>query len=121
MGRRKRLSKLRAGDGLGRSNVHRALINLLFAVGIVLLAVALGFAQEEPGKGSIQGVVTDSSGAPVAGATVAVSSKVTDIQLALTTDKDGKYDSGPLTAGSYTIRIEVRNFRISRFLSLIHI
>jgi len=109
------LSKLRAAAGLGESTVHWAFISLLWTLGIVLLASAAGLAQEEPGRGSIQGVVIDASGAPVVGATVAVTSKFNDTLLALTTDKDGKYDSGPLAAALYTIRIEVRNFRVGLF------
>jgi Carboxypeptidase regulatory-like domain len=83
----------------------------------VTLAAVGGFAQEqEPTtRGAIQGTVIDSSGAGVAGAIVSGDSKATDTQVTVKTDKDGKYDTGPQPAGVYAIRIEARNFNISRF------
>ena len=114
MGRRKRLLNLRASDGLGKRTPQRVLAKLLITVGVVLLATCTGFAQE-PVRGSIQGTVIDPSGTPVAGAAVTISSKVTDTQLALTTDKAGKYQSEPLKAGPYAIRMEAKNYKISHF------
>jgi hypothetical protein len=74
-----------------------------------------GFAQEDLPKGSIEGTVIDPSGAPVAGATVAINSRVADVPLALTTDKDGKYATGALKAGAYTVQIDIKNFKSNRF------
>jgi hypothetical protein len=110
------LSKVRPSDGLGKRSCPRVAVKRLFTVGVALLATVSSFTQEAPSKGSIQGVVIDPSGAPVAGATVAIDSKATDTQLALTTDSAGKYQSGPVPAGTYSVRIEIRNFRINRFI-----
>jgi hypothetical protein len=81
----------------------------------MFLTGTIGLAQEELPKGSIEGAVIDSSGAPVVGAKVAINSISAEVPLALTTDKDGKYSTGPLNAGTYTILIEVRNFKSNRF------
>ncbi len=78
-------------------------------------AVPPAFAQEELPKGSIEGTIIDESGAPVSGATVFVNSITAEVPLSLTTDKDGKYATGPLNAGSYTILVEARNLRSNRF------
>ena len=79
------------------------------------LALPCAFAQEEAPKGSIEGTVIDAVGAPVSGATVFVNSRTAEVPLSLTTDKDGKYSTGPLNAGTYTVQVEARNFRSNRF------
>ena len=83
----------------------------------VALAAVAGLAQEqEPTtRGSIRGMVIDSSGGVVAGAIVSAYSRASDTQVTLKTDKDGKYDTGPQPAGVYAISIEAKNFNISRF------
>ncbi|MGC2194284.1 MAG: carboxypeptidase-like regulatory domain-containing protein, partial [Terriglobales bacterium] len=104
--------KLRASGGYGQQRLN--LVFILFSVFIALMGTA-GFAQEELPKGSIEGTVIDASGAPVAGARVAINSRTAEIPLVLTTDKDGKYTTGALNAGTYTIQIEMRNFKTNRF------
>jgi hypothetical protein len=109
------LLKLRASKVPGKRGSHFSLANIAFTFGIVLLATALGRAQDELPRGSIQGVVVGPSGAPVVGALVAIDSRTTDTQLALHTDAAGKYDSGPLPKATYFVRIEALNYRINRF------
>jgi hypothetical protein len=105
---------LRASCALG--SLQGKLPRLAFTIGIVLLMTCAGVAQDETPPGSIQGTVTDSSGQPLAGVPVAISSKVTDTQATLTTDRAGKYQSEPLKAGPYTIRIELRNYKNTHFV-----
>src|SRR4029450_2340768 len=114
MERRKRLVNLRASCGLG--SFRRGLLQLSLAIGMLLLLTCTGMSQEEPAPGSIQGTVTDSAGQPLAGIPVLINSKVTDTQATLTTDRAGRYQSEPLKAGPYTVRIEVRNYKNSRFV-----
>jgi len=104
------LLKLRASGGFGHSR-----LNLVFMLFIVLLA-NLTFSQDELPKGTLEGTVIDSSGAPVAGATVLINSRTAEVPLTLTTDKDGKYSTGALNAGTYTVQMEARNFKSNRFL-----
>jgi hypothetical protein len=108
------LLKLRASD----SEPHRSYLsfaNLVLTLGFLLLATMPGFGQDDLPRGSIQGVVIDPSGAPVVGAKVAIGSRVTETSVSVTTDAAGKYDSGPLPKGAYSIQIESRNYRINRF------
>ncbi len=72
-------------------------------------------AQQDLPKGSIEGTVIDATGAPVSGATVYLNSRAAEVPLTLTTDKDGKYATGALNAGVYTIQMERRNYQSSRF------
>ncbi|PYX40352.1 MAG: hypothetical protein DMG81_06520 [Acidobacteria bacterium] len=109
-GKETRLLKLRASCGFGHSR-----LNLVFILFIIFLA-SFSFSQDELPKGTLEGTVIDSSGAPVAGATVAINSRSAEVPLSLTTDKDGKYATGALNAGTYTVQIEARNFKSNRFV-----
>jgi hypothetical protein len=112
------LLKLRASVVLGKRCVVNLVGILLSLVVFALLADVTSvdaFAQQDVPKGSIEGSVIDSSGAPVAGATVSINSSVAEVPLSLTTDKDGKYASGPLNAGVYKVQIDLRNYNSSRF------
>jgi hypothetical protein len=128
-----RLLKLRASVCHGNWSCRPAYI--LLNVVIALVAVPAGFAQSTTGllqppagmpqvpsvtqedlpKGSIEGTIIDSAGAPVAGATVYVNSRAAEVPLTLTTDKDGKYATGALNAGVYTLQVELRNYNTNRF------
>jgi hypothetical protein len=88
----------------------------LFLCGFVALIGSLsGFAQEDLPKGSIEGTIIDAVGAPVAGAAVYLNSHSAEVPLTLTTDKDGKYSTGALNAGVYTVQVELRNYNANRF------
>src|SRR5215469_7556942 len=113
MGRRERLLKLRASKvSERRSYISFAILG--FAIAVLLMAVVAA-AQDELPRGSIQGVIVDPAGAPIVGATVNIYSKQTETSAKVTTDTEGKYDSGPLPKGTYAVRVESRNFRINRF------
>jgi len=110
----KRLSKLRA-SAAGRNPVAALICFGLFCLFCLLPVTPGALAQEELPKGSIEGTIIDESGSPLAGATVYANSTTAEVPLSLTTDKDGKYTTGPLKAGAYTVLVEARNFRSNRF------
>jgi hypothetical protein len=60
--------------------------------------------------GSIQGSITDPSGAVIPGATVVITDTEIGYTHTLITDKAGFYSVGPLTPGTYTISISAPNF-----------
>src|SRR5215470_14110578 len=84
---------------------------------IVCLAVMFSlllpstFAQTTISTGSIQGTVTDPSGAVVGGAKVTIRNKGTGGGLATVTNSSGTYASGALIPGEYTVRIESKGFK----------
>jgi hypothetical protein len=80
---------------------------LVFALSI---GVQPAFSQTTISTGGIVGTVTDESGAIVPGARVSVIDKATGRQLSITTNSAGLYNSGPLTPGDYTVRIEATGF-----------
>jgi hypothetical protein len=61
--------------------------------------------------GSIQGTITDPSGAVVGGATVTITSPETGYKKVLTTDASGLYSIGPLNPGRYSIEVSSPNFQ----------
>src|SRR3954464_10975362 len=82
--------------------------NNIFSLLAVLLALALcslpSFAQSA--NGTIQGAVTDNSGAAVPNATVKVRNTATGIERVTQTDGDGNYSVPALPAGPYNIEIQ---------------
>ena len=88
----------------------------LIAVGVtsiclILLSSALLLAQSTVGTGSIQGVVTDKTGAVLSGAKVTITNKATAGAIHVTTSSAGTYSSGPMQAGDYTVRVEAKSFK----------
>ena len=57
-------------------------------------------------SGDITGLVTDSSGAAVVGATVSVSNKATGAVRRVTTNSDGIYAFPALLPGEYEVKVE---------------
>src|SRR5271169_4817345 len=78
---------------------------------IILLSSALVFAQSTAGTGSIQGVVSDQTGAVVSGAKVTITNKATSGAIRLTTSSAGTYTSGAIQPGDYTVRVEAKTFK----------
>jgi len=64
-------------------------------------------------SGNIQGVVTDPSGASVAGATVALRNVDTGVEVTATTSASGNYRFSSLAPGRYTVRVESAGFSVA--------
>jgi hypothetical protein len=74
---------------------------LLFAIG----------ANAQTFRGTIQGTVTDGSGAAVPGAQIKVFSPGTGLSRTVSTNDQGGYQAAELPLGSYSITIEKQGFR----------
>lgn len=84
----------------------------LFGVFVVVFSVSLSaWGQSTTGTGSIQGTVTDQSGAVVANARVMITNKATAGVLRVTTSSSGSYSSGPIQPGDYVVRVEAKGFK----------
>src|SRR5580704_3611023 len=88
-----------------------ALLTLL--VTCVLATSTVLLAQTTVGQGSIQGTVTDPSGAVVGGAKVTITHRATAQVITQTTTSSGTYNSGGLIPGDYVLRVEAKGFRTS--------
>ena len=85
----------------------------LITIAVVLAAALTVFAQTTISTGSIQGTVTDPSGAVVSGATVKITNKATGQGISTTTSSAGTYTSGALLPGEYVVRVEGQGFKTS--------
>jgi len=85
----------------------------MFVLGIfVVLALApVGFSQGGP-QGAIAGVVKDSTGATVPGATVTIVNQDTGVtSRTLTTTDDGTFTANLLPVGNYTVTVSMPGFQ----------
>ena len=88
-------------------SMKRSLVLLL----LLLTTSVLGLSQAiSVNGGSIQGTITDPSGAVVPGATVTITGTDTGYKVTLTTNSSGLYSVGPLNPGAYNIRIGASGF-----------
>ncbi|MGD0773792.1 MAG: carboxypeptidase-like regulatory domain-containing protein [Candidatus Solibacter sp.] len=83
---------------------------------LLMLPAASLFGQSE--RGSITGVVHDSSGATVPNARIAIVSQATNVSLAATTNDAGEYNAPSLQAGTYTVRVTKEGFKTSEVRGL---
>ena len=81
----------------------------LFVSLVVLLFTS--FLGAQTFRGSIQGTVTDSSGAAVPGAQVKIFSSETGLTRTVTTSDDGNYSASELPPGTYSVTITKAGFR----------
>ena len=94
----------------GSSRIERY---VAFALSLlVALSIALpSLAQTTISTGSIQGTITDPSGAVVSGAKVSIRNKGTDQTSVTATNSAGTFASGALIPGSYLVRVEASGFK----------
>ena len=92
-------SNLRATSAL------QALALLGAGVSTAFVAATPAAAQDYT-RGNIVGTVTDSAGAPVAGATVTVTSNEQGTRTVTTTDSNGRFQATSLATGTYTVVVQ---------------
>src|SRR6267143_990362 len=86
-------------------------LTYLLIVGVVLLSLRSGDAWgQATASATIQGTVTDKSGAVVSGAQVVAKSKATDLTRTATTSDTGYYRFELLPVGTYTVTVTKAGF-----------
>ncbi len=100
-------------DKLVKPYKPSAPLGLVFGLG--LLAIQACFppclqAQATISTGSIQGTVTDPSGAVIPNASITITEQATGQVLHLTTTVAGTYSAGAIIPGDYQIRVEAEGF-----------
>ncbi len=93
-----------------RSGATRFALTLL-TIAVLFASCMSLYAQTTISTGSIQGTVTDASGAVVSGAHIKISSKATANVITVTTTSSGAYTSGALTPGEYVVAVEAPGFK----------
>ena len=82
---------------------------------LIVFAAALGLAssaraQSDATSGTIEGVVSDTTGGVLPGATVRLSNAATGFVRDVVTDEEGRYRGLALPLGTYTITVEMSGF-----------
>src|SRR6202034_2973806 len=95
---------------MGNSRLTLNFWFLTFCTSVLLASMSL-VAQTTISTGSIQGTVSDASGAVVGNARVTITNKQTGQLSATTTSSSGTYASGALTPGEYQLQIEAKGFK----------
>lgn len=88
-------------------------ITILFGAVVLMFSAwtaTTGFAQTSV-AGSINGIITDSSGAVIPGASVTVTNKGTQSLVKATTNASGYYTAANLPSGDYDVRVEKEGFQ----------
>lgn len=91
---------------LNRAKVAMVLVCVLSLAAGLAISAAAQDKQEKPAK--IHGQVSDVSGNPFGGVVVSVRNSTTGQSTDLTADSQGRYRSGNLAAGTYSIDVKVQ-------------
>ena len=84
---------------------------ILSLIAVLIFSLTASFGQiVSTNGGSIQGTVTDSTGATVPGAEISIVSAETGYSKSLKTDSAGYYSVGPLNPGPYKITVTYTGF-----------
>src|ERR1035438_8322505 len=90
------------------------LITLLALISLsALLLSSAAFAQTSIATGSIQGNLTDATGALLPNARITITGP-TGQTLHATTNGSGEYSLGALIPGSYSVRVEAKGFKTAQ-------
>jgi hypothetical protein len=97
---------------MGLSTGLRAFVTLWVLVGIILFVGEAATAQTA--NATLQGTITDTSGAVLPGVTVKLQSSATGLSRDLVTNTAGVYVFNFLPAGTYTVTVELSGFKTVR-------
>ncbi len=103
-------------------NFTSGLRSVVLCAAVILLAVLLfptpvAFAQQT--LGSMNGTVTDASGAVVQGATVKARSVATNLEVSATTKSDGSFSIADLPIGTYEVKFAKEGFETADYPQII--
>src|SRR6267142_2616137 len=82
----------------------------VFPLGLVLLLFA-GATLSQTGTTAVRGVITDKTGAAIAGATVKLSNASQGFERQTVSTTAGEYEFLVLQPGTYSLHVEAPNFR----------
>ncbi len=85
--------------------------SLAMSAGLLVMLLGVMPLHAQVDTGTILGTVTDSSGAPVRGATVTLTNEGTSTTLSTATNSDGGYKFTPVTVGSYKLSASFQGFQ----------
>ena len=84
---------------------------------LLLLSAGAAYGQGET-TSAIVGLVTDASGALVAGATVTIVDRDTGLRRSAETDDSGRFSFSQLRPGTYSVKVEAKGFEVQEYESV---
>src|SRR5688572_29148251 len=91
--------------------MKQCLFRLASALVCVVMASSLAYAQGGGSVAPLSGVVVDTSGAPVPGASVTVKNEGTGASYPTVTNAQGNFTVPALEPGTYTVTISLTGFK----------
>jgi hypothetical protein len=89
-------------------------LQVLFAALLISLFSLVSWCQTSVSQGSIQGTITDQTGAVVPDATITITSRATGQTLTVKSSSSGAYNSGGLSVGDYQLRVQAKGFKTAQ-------
>lgn len=90
-----------------------------FLMAMLLLLGAANFVQAQADRATIEGIVTDASGASVPDAAVTVTRVETNTATPLRTNEAGRFFAANLPLGTYRVTVEKQGFKAARVENLV--
>ena len=91
------------------------MLKTLMRMALLLGALAsLAFAQSEIGGASLNGTITDPSGAAIPNAKVTVSNTATGVSRSITSNEAGLYNFSRVPVGAYDLTVESNGFKTEK-------
>jgi len=87
---------------------HRLPSRVAFA--LLLFSLSSPLLAQRSDRGVIGGIVTDEQGSAIPGAAVTVRNEATGVEVNLTTNSAGNYNTAPLVLGTYTVSVNITGF-----------
>src|SRR5262245_27355020 len=78
---------------------------------VIIFLIAIPLSAQIGGSGSIQGVVSDPSGAVIPAASVTATNVATQVKTTRQTTEAGVYNISPLEAGEYSVTVSAGGFQ----------
>ncbi len=94
---------------------------LALMAGVFISSTSPLMAQATVSTGSIQGTVTDPTGAVVPDAAITITSRSTGQTLNLTSTSTGNFNSGTLSPGAYVVRVGAKGFKTTELVVTVQV
>jgi outer membrane receptor protein involved in Fe transport len=91
--------------------MDRTRSSIILGVVLCLLFFGAGPGKSQTSRGTLTGIITDSSGAVIAKATVTITQSGTNLKRQTTTNEAGVYRFDAVDLGTYTISVQATGFR----------
>jgi hypothetical protein len=83
----------------------------MFALALCLVGTAMPAAAQTAGEGSIEGTVTDTTGAVIPHAAVTITNNATGIKTSIDASSAGFFTIAPVLPGTYTVQVVAKGFK----------